>query len=74
MLPLFFIFMMIAVFGKMLGLALRLTWGFTKILFALVFLPVILIGLVLAGVIYIALPVLIIVGVITFISSAVVDM
>ena len=50
-----------AVFGKVAVLALRGAWGLTKILFSLIFLPFILIGLVLNGLIFIALPVLIVV-------------
>lgn len=59
-----FIILMIAVFGKMIGFAVKATWGLTKILFNLVLLPVFLIGLVFAGLMYIALPLLVIVGVI----------
>lgn len=59
-----FVILMIAVFGKMIGFAVKATWGLTKILFNLVLLPVFLIGLVFAGLMYIALPLLVIVGVI----------
>lgn len=59
-----FIILMIAVFGKMIGFAVKATWGLTKILFNLVLLPVFLIGLVFAGLMYLALPLLVIVGVI----------
>ena len=45
---------------------LRATWGITKIFFTLVFFPLILIGLVAAGFLYIALPILLIVGIITW--------
>ena len=59
MLTLLFIILMFGIFGKMIGLAFRATWGITKIFFRLV-----LIGLVLGGLIYIALPLLVIVGII----------
>ena len=59
-----FVILMIAVFGKMIGFAVKATWGLTKILFNLVLLTVFLIGLVFAGLMYIALPLLVIVGVI----------
>ena len=59
-----FVILTIAVFGKMIGFAVKATWGLTKILFNLVLLPVFLIGLVFAGLMYIALPLLVIVGVI----------
>ncbi len=54
MLTLLFIFLMLGVFGKLVGLAFRATWGVTKICFRLIFLPVVLIGLALAGLMYIA--------------------
>ena len=46
MLTLLFVICMIAVFGKLAVLALRGAWGLTKIIFSLVFLPLILIGMV----------------------------
>lgn len=60
---LLFIFLMFGVFGKLIGLAFRATWGITKIFFRLIFLPVILIGLVMAGLMYIALPLLVVIGI-----------
>ena len=54
MLTLLFIILMFGIFGKMIGLAFRATWGITKIFFHLIFLPLVLIGLVLGGLIYIA--------------------
>ena len=60
---LLFIFLMFGVFGKLIGLAFRATWGITKIFFRLIFLPVVLIGLVLAGLMYIALPLLVVIGI-----------
>ena len=49
MLTLLFIILMFGIFGKMIGLAFRATWGITKIFFRLIFLPLVLIGLVLGG-------------------------
>ena len=60
---LLFIFLMFGVFGKLIGLAFRATWGITNIFFRLIFLPVVLIGLVLAGLMYIALPLLVVIGI-----------
>ena len=51
MLTLIFIICMIAVFGKLAVLAIKGAWGLTKILFSLVFLPFILIGLMIKGLI-----------------------
>ncbi len=62
MLNLLFAILMIMVFGKLIGFAIRAAWGISKVLVTLVFLPLILIGLVLGGLIYLALPILIVVG------------
>lgn len=59
---------MIMVFGKILLFALRATWGITKILFSVVFLPFVLVFLVLQGLIFIALPVLVIIGLISLVT------
>ncbi|MBO4559312.1 MAG: hypothetical protein J5712_04440 [Lachnospiraceae bacterium] len=59
-----FAILMFAVFGKVLGFAFRAAWGFTKVFFTLFFLPAILIGLVFVGLIRLALPILVIAGII----------
>ena len=69
MLTLLFVICMIAVFGKLAVLALKGAWGLTKIIFSLVFLPLILIGMVIKGLIVLALPVLLIFGVIFLITE-----
>lgn len=69
MLTLIFIICMFAVFGKVALLAIRGAWGLTKVLFSLIFLPFILIGLVLKGLIFIALPVLIIFGIVALLTG-----
>lgn len=67
MLVLVFIALMIGIFGKMLAFAIRTAWGITAILFRIVFLPLVLIGLVIGGLLQIAFPILIIIGIITLI-------
>ena len=62
MLTLIFLVMMILVFGKILGFAIRASWGVSKIVCTVVFLPLLLVGLVLIGLVKIALPILLIVG------------
>ncbi len=69
MLTLFCIFLMIGIFGRMIGLAFRMTWGVAKVALFLVFLPLMLVGLLIGGLVYIALPALIIIGVISLIVS-----
>ena len=68
MLTLLFIILMLVVFGKLIGLAIKATWGITQIVFGVILLPLILIGLVVGGLIYVALPVLVVIGVITLIA------
>ena len=70
MLSLLFIIFFFMIFGRMIGFAFRATWSITKVVFFLVFLPLILVGLVIGGFIYIALPVLLVVGVVNLLTKA----
>lgn len=69
MLELLFMMAMFYVFGKLFIFGLRATWGLTKLIVTIVFLPIILIGMVLGGLIYLAFPILIIIGVISLFTS-----
>lgn len=69
MLMFLFTVLMFAVFGKMIWFAFRAAWGVTKVFFSVILLPVFLIGLVIAGLMYIALPILIIVGIVLLIGG-----
>ena len=62
------LFMM--VFGKLLGFAFRVGWGMLKISAYLIFLPAIVLMLIFGGLIYLALPILIVVGLIGLCTSA----
>ena len=64
MLTLIFTILMFIVFGKLLIFAIRATWGISKIVFSLVLLPLFLVGLVLKGLITLAFPILLVVGLI----------
>lgn len=64
MLTLIFIISMFVVFGKIFGLALKASWGLAKIIFSVVLLPFILIALVLSGFVMVALPIVVIIGII----------
>lgn len=66
MLELLFGIMMLVVFGKLFIFACKATWGVTKILFGVILLPLFLIGLVIEGLIYIAFPILLVVGITSF--------
>ena len=66
---LLFFLLFVIVFGKMIGFAFRATWGLFKILLYIVFLPLILVGMVFGGLLYLAFPILIVVGIISLISG-----
>ncbi|MBO6154770.1 MAG: hypothetical protein II091_04915 [Lachnospiraceae bacterium] len=60
---------MIGIFGKLLGFAIKMAWGLTKILFSFIFLPFILLVCIFTGLFYIAVPVLALVGLFTLICA-----
>lgn len=57
-----FVIGMLLVFGRLCVFGFKVSWGILKILFSVVFLPVILIGMVISGFLSIAFPVLIVIG------------
>lgn len=65
-----FYILFFTVFGKMIGFAFRATWSLFKVLMFIVFLPLILVGFVFGGLLYIAFPILIVVGIVSLISNA----
>ena len=65
MLTLLFVICVFGIFGKLIGLAFKMTWGIAKVLFTLVFLPVILVGLAMGGLLVVAFPLLIVVGIVS---------
>lgn len=71
MLTVLFIILMFGVFGKMIGFAFHAAWGITRIVFSIVLLPIFLIGLVVSGLVSIALPILAVVGLLTLLGSRV---
>lgn len=71
MLTLLFIILMFSVFGKILHMAIKLTWGITKVVFTLIFLPFIVIGLAVAGFMYLSILVLIVAGFFAFVGGLV---
>lgn len=64
-----FIILMLSVFGKLIALAIKATWSITKVLFSIVFVPVVIIGLFLYGMVYAALALVVVVGIISLIKS-----
>ena len=69
MLTLLFICILLVVVVNIVKLAIKLAWGITKFVFSVILFPVLLIGVALAGFIYIAIAILIIVGIICLISN-----
>ena len=62
MLNMIFWIMMIAIFGRLLGFAVRLSWGIFRVILTLVFLPGIIVLGFLGGLAYLALPLLALAG------------
>ena len=69
MLSLLFAICMIWVFGKLFVFGVKAAWGISKFLVTVVLLPLILIGMVVGGLIYLAFPILIVVGIVSLIST-----
>lgn len=69
MLSLIFFVCMIWVFGKLFVLGFRAAWGISRFLLTIILLPVVLIGMVFGGLIYIAFPILIVVGIVSGLAS-----
>lgn len=59
-----FVFLMIAIFGRILAWGIKAAWGLTKIVLVVVFFPLILIVFALSGLSFVALPILLIVGIV----------
>lgn len=69
MLTLLFAICMLWIFGKLFLFALKAAWGISKILLTVVLLPVVLIVMVAGGLLYIAFPILIVIGIASLITS-----
>mgnify|MGYP000906660046 FL=1 len=69
MLTALFIFAFVWFMWKVIALAIKMTWGLLKVGIYVIFLPIVIIGLFLGGLIYIALPLAIIGGIIALAIS-----
>lgn len=69
MLTLLFFILMFVIFGNLVRIAFRLAWGIMKVVAVLIIVPVVLIVLTVVGMVYIALPVLAVIGVCELIES-----
>lgn len=68
MLTLLFMICMFGIFGKLLVFGLKATWGLSKLLLTVIFFPLILVGMVVGGLIHLAFPILIVVGIVSLLS------
>ncbi|SEQ23604.1 hypothetical protein SAMN02910369_02827 [Lachnospiraceae bacterium NE2001] len=71
MLTLFFVLLMLVVVGEVLYMTIKLAWKVTKIVFAIILLPVVMIGLAAAGFMTLAIVILLIAGVLALFGSLV---
>lgn len=69
MLTLIFIILMCGVFGKMIGLAVRASWGILKIVCSVIILPVVLIAMAVSGLVMFAIPILIVAGIVLIVKG-----
>ena len=69
MFTLLFVFCMFGVFGKLFCFGLTAAWGISKFVLNIVFLPLILIVMVAGGLLSVAFPLLLIIGVIGLVAS-----
>ena len=69
MLSFLFAICMIWIFGKLVLFGIKAAWGISKFLVTVVLLPLVLIGLVIGGLLYIAFPILIVIGILVFGAS-----
>jgi len=69
MLEILFVICMLGVFGKLFAFGVKAAWGISKILCTVILLPVILIGMVIGGLLYIAFPILIIIGIVALVGK-----
>ncbi|MBE5837553.1 hypothetical protein [Butyrivibrio sp.] len=70
MMTLLFMVLFFGIFGKLIGFAFRASWSIMKVMLYIVFLPAILMIMLFGGLIYIALPILVIVGLVSLFSRA----
>lgn len=68
MLTILFFILMAIIFGRLAYFAFSLAWGFTKVIFTLILMPISLILCIFGGLIKLAFPVLIIIGIISLIK------
>lgn len=71
MITFLFCMLMLAIFGKLAVFAFRAAWSVTKMVVCFVFAPLLLLILLISGLLYIAFPILLIVGIASLLASRV---
>ena len=69
MLTILFTICMFWIFGKILIFGIKAAWGLSKFLFTVVLLPFVLVGMVLGGLLFLAFPILLIIGIVFLLAS-----
>lgn len=72
MITLLFLILFLGVFGEILGFAIKLSWGILKVVFTIIFLPVIILALAFSGAFAIAIPALLIIGIVALVKNLVI--
>lgn len=57
------------IFGKILVFGIKAAWGLSKLLFTVVLLPFVLVGMVLGGLLFLAFPILLTIGIVFLLAS-----
>ena len=69
MLTFLFFVLLFGMFGKLIWLAVKAAWGISKIVFSIVFLPVVVLVLFFSGMVYVALGLLVAIGIVSLIKG-----
>ena len=69
MLTCLFFLLLFGIFGKLIWLAVKAAWGISKIVFSIVFLPVVVLVLFFSGLVYVALGLLVAIGIVSLIKG-----
>ncbi len=69
MLSFLFVICMIWIFGKLFFVGIKAAWGISKFLVTIVLFPLVLIGMVVGGLIYVAFPILILLGIVSLVCT-----
>lgn len=69
MLTFLFFVLLFGIFGKLIWLAVKAAWGISKIVFSIVFLQVVVLVLFFSGLVYVALGLLVVIGIVSLIKG-----